>query len=73
MMTNKSLGQPLYRYATVNNLTLDTYGEKCLDFSYANMINELKKTEWNSSAGEGGKGVNVTIETVIPEKGFEML
>lgn len=54
IMSNDSLGQPLYRYAVVNNLTLDTYGEKCLDFSYANMINDLKKTEWNSSAGVGG-------------------
>ena len=56
MMTNKSLGQTLYRYAAVNNLTLDTYGEKCLDFSYAGMINELKQIEWrNTSADFGGK------------------
>ena len=54
IMTNGSLGQPLYRYAVVNNITLDTYGEKCLDFSYANMINELKKTDWNTTAGVGG-------------------
>jgi hypothetical protein len=34
---------------------LDTYGEKCLDISYADMIKDLRETSWSSSAAEGGK------------------
>ena len=55
IMTNISLGQPLNRYAAVNDLTLNTYKQKCLDFKYSNMVEGLKKTDWNSSAAEGGR------------------
>lgn len=36
-MTNEE--QPIDGYAAVNSLLLDTYSQKCLDFSYASMIN----------------------------------
>lgn len=35
---------PLQRYANVNALILQTYGEQCLDFSYADMIAGLANT-----------------------------
>lgn len=54
MMNDAKQGDPVTRYANVNALMLSTYSEKCLDFSYKNMINDLKKTDWNSSASEGG-------------------
>lgn len=53
-MSNKSLGQVLFRYAAVNSLILDTYGQKCLDFDYTKMIDTLKQTAWNSSSEELG-------------------
>ena len=53
IMSNESLDD-ITRYAEVNSLLLDTYGEKCLDVSYADMIEDLKKTSWSSSAAEGG-------------------
>ena len=42
------------RYGQVNSLLLDAYGEKCLGVSYADMIEDLKKTSWSSYAAEGG-------------------
>ncbi len=42
------------RYAQVNSLMLNTYGEECLDVSYEDMIKDLKETAWSSSAAEGG-------------------
>ena len=68
VMTNKSLGQEIYRYAAVNNLILHTYEQKCLDFSYANMINYLKKTAWNSSAGKGGWAFSDCFPNTLAKK-----
>ncbi len=55
IMTDTSKGSPLERYATVNSLILKMHGEKCLEFKYDDMITELKKTKWTSSAAEGGE------------------
>ncbi|XP_041359445.1 putative serine protease K12H4.7 [Gigantopelta aegis] len=55
MMTDSGLGDPVSRYAAVNAMMLATYSEKCLDFSYTNMIDDLRKVDWNSSAAEGGR------------------
>lgn len=52
-MSNESMDEVM-RYGQVNSLLLDTYGEKCLGVSYADMIEDLKKTSWSSSAAEGG-------------------
>ncbi|XP_032241066.2 putative serine protease K12H4.7 isoform X2 [Nematostella vectensis] len=55
IMNDKSLGPALMRYAKLNSLILDTYGEKCLDASYQNAINSLRNVSWDSSAAEGGR------------------
>ncbi|KAL5004772.1 hypothetical protein ScPMuIL_018228 [Solemya velum] len=55
IMSNESLGCEVHRYAAVNSLLLDTYSQKCLDYKYSSMINDLKKTDWNSTAAEGGR------------------
>ena len=52
-MSNESMDEVL-RYAQVNSLMLNTYGEECLDISYEDMIKDLKETAWSSSAAEGG-------------------
>lgn len=54
MMTDSSVGSAIQRYANVNSLMLDTYGEKCLDFQYESMIKDLQGTDWASAAAEGG-------------------
>jgi hypothetical protein len=54
-MTYKTIGDPLRRYAAVNDIILSTYSQKCLDASYMSLINQLRKTSWNDSAAVGGK------------------
>ena len=54
IMSDVSRGGEVERYAAVNDLILNTYEQKCQDFKYANMISELSRTDWNSSASEGG-------------------
>ena len=58
IMNNEDIGDPSARYAKINSLLLQTYGSKCLDSSYKNMITSLQKTSWISKASEGGKGEN---------------
>ncbi|XP_060082693.1 putative serine protease K12H4.7 [Ylistrum balloti] len=55
VMNDASVGDPLNRYAKVNEMILTAYSEKCLDYKYRAMIEDLQKTSWNSSAGEGGR------------------
>ena len=54
IMNNEDIGEPLARYAKVNSLILQTYGAKCLDSSYNNLITSLQNSSWASSASEGG-------------------
>lgn len=55
IMTDKSVGDEVDRYAAVNEVILKTYSQPCLDFKYSKMIDGLRQTDWNSSASEGGK------------------
>lgn len=52
--TNKSA---LQRYADVNTLMLTTYAEKCQDFTYASMISDLIKIDWDSNTAAGGRQI----------------
>ena len=54
MVKDTSLS-PIERYAKINQMLLNTYKQKCLDFKYDSMIKDLKDTSWNASAAEGGK------------------
>ena len=51
-MANTSLGPPLQRYASVNKYML---GEDTVNCSFADMIKDMSKVDWNSSAAEGGE------------------
>jgi len=55
IMEDSTKGSPLDRYALVNSLLLQTYQQKCVDFKYDKMIDDLRLTDWNSSAAEGGR------------------
>lgn len=54
IMVNQTIGAPVTRLAAVNSLLLDTYDQKCLDFKYENMVNELRNVSWKSETAEGG-------------------
>jgi hypothetical protein len=51
-MANESLGPPLHRYASVNKYML---GEDSVNCSFADMVRDMSKVDWNSSAAEGGE------------------
>jgi len=54
IMSDASRGSEVERYAAVNELIMNVYEQKCLDFKYENMISQLSQTTWNTSASEGG-------------------
>lgn len=55
IMVNTSIGAQVDRLAQVNTLLLNQSKEKCLDYKYDNMINEMKNTSWNSDVANGSK------------------
>lgn len=52
-MVNTSVGTPVDRLAEVNRLLLKESGEKCLDYKYDNMLDEMKNVSWGSKVAEG--------------------
>lgn len=67
IMVNQTIGAPVTRLAAVNNLILDTYEQKCLDYKYENMIDELRNVSWKSETAEGGNNslfLNFEIFTI---------
>jgi pimeloyl-ACP methyl ester carboxylesterase len=55
IMSDTSKGSSMDRYAAVNSLILDTYSQSCQDFKYSNLVQNMRKTAWTSSASEGGR------------------
>lgn len=53
LMTGKGY-EPLDALAAVNNLLLTTYDQRCLDYKYDTMIQELRNSNWSSPTAEGG-------------------
>lgn len=54
IMTNQSIGPQVHRLAEVNSVLLEAYDQKCLDYKYDNMINELRNISWAGEQAEGG-------------------
>lgn len=55
IMLNDTLGEEIERLAKVNSLLLERGKEKCLDFKYDKMIDELRSIDWKSEVAEGGR------------------
>lgn len=53
-MTDESRGDEILRYADVNTLILDTFGEQCLNLRYPKLIAQLNQTSWESESADGG-------------------
>ncbi len=66
-MNNDNYGEPLLRYAKVNDLILKPYKQDCLDASYKSLISQLSEVNWNQSAAVGGR--QWTYQTCV-EFGF---
>ncbi|XP_071446706.1 putative serine protease K12H4.7 [Hetaerina americana] len=46
LMTAGSGKHPIHRYAELNAMLLNAYGEKCLDYKYSKMVKNLKDITW---------------------------
>lgn len=55
MMTNKTLGTELNRYAVVNSWLLESANQSSLDVSYSGLVAALRNTSWDAPASEGGR------------------
>ncbi|KAF2879874.1 hypothetical protein ILUMI_26304 [Ignelater luminosus] len=55
IMTNQKLGPPVDRLAAVNSLLLSVYDQKCLDYKYDKMIDNMRNGSWDSEIAEGGR------------------
>lgn len=55
IMTDVTRGDSIQRYADVNSLILETYGEQCLNLRYTKLANSLNHTEWGSISAEGSR------------------
>lgn len=47
------------RYAAVNTLLMDYYEESCLDYSYDEMIEEIRNTSWAGDGADSGGLLNL--------------
>lgn len=52
-MVNTTIGTPVDRLAEVNRVLLEQSKEKCLDYKYDKMLNEMRNTSWSASVAEG--------------------
>ncbi|KAG7159003.1 serine protease-like 1, partial [Homarus americanus] len=48
-------GDAIDRYADINSMILEEYGELCLDHTYDAMIKELQVTSWEGNEDVGGR------------------
>lgn len=55
IMDDEKSGPAIVRFAAVNSLALHTADEKCLDHTYASMINKMKATAWENNTDVGGR------------------
>lgn len=54
ILVDDKMGTPVARLAKMSNLILDANKEKCFDYKYSKMINELRNTSWDDAVAEGG-------------------
>lgn len=54
ILVNETRGTPVSRLAEMSNMLLNANGEKCFDYKYSKMIEELRNVSWNDEAAEGG-------------------
>nr|XP_022921264.1 putative serine protease K12H4.7 [Onthophagus taurus] len=55
IMVNDSIGPQIDRLASVNHLLLNAYDQKCLDYKYSKMIDEMRNISWEAESSEGGR------------------
>lgn len=64
IMINTTIGAQIDRLAAVNKLLLDQSKEKCLDYKYDKMVQEMRNTSWDSDVANGSKNFNIVNHEV---------
>jgi len=54
IMMDEKIGIPIDRLAYINNILLNATKQKCLDYKYNKMIEELRNVSWSNEQAEGG-------------------
>jgi Serine carboxypeptidase S28 len=55
LMCNQTIGPPVTRLAAVNSLLLKENDQKCFDFKYDKMVQQMKNVSWDSEVANGGR------------------
>lgn len=55
LMTNQTIGAPVTRLAAVNRLLLKENDQKCFDYKYDKMVQQMKNTSWDSEMANGAR------------------
>ncbi|XP_033223403.1 putative serine protease K12H4.7 [Belonocnema kinseyi] len=55
ILVDQKRGTPVDRFAEVSNMMLTAGKEKCLDYSYTKMVNELRNITWKEQKIMGGR------------------
>lgn len=55
IMVNRTIGSPVNRLAEVNRILLEQSKEKCLDYKYDKMLDEMTNISWSSKVAEGSR------------------
>lgn len=53
LMCNQTIGAPVTRLAAVNSLLLKESDQKCMDYKYDKMVQQMKNTSWDSDVASG--------------------
>lgn len=54
ILVDEKPGVPVDRLAEISNLLLAASNEKCLDYKYSKMVDDLRNVTWASEMAEGG-------------------
>ncbi|KAJ8962948.1 hypothetical protein NQ314_005665 [Rhamnusium bicolor] len=73
IMTNQTIGAQVRRLAAVNDLIMNAYDQKCLDYKYNTMINEMKNISWDSTVAEGDFFVQQCMDIFGPKYNMSFL
>lgn len=55
IMNNTTIGDEVERYATINDMFLNSYSRSCMDVSYTNYVHFMRETNWGSGNAGGAR------------------
>ena len=65
IMVDEKRGVPVNRLADVSNMLLKKNKEKCLDYKYSKMIDELRDVTWDKQEEAGGTQLILKLMRIV--------